>query len=73
VEFPAAYLSRIENEKEPPPSEQIIEKLAIAFGADKYELFSYAEKVPPEFLETFKKTSISVISNLSVSPTLNHQ
>jgi hypothetical protein len=32
-----------------------VEKLAEALGADKYELFSYAGKVPTEFLETFKK------------------
>ena len=50
-----AYLSRIENGKEPPPSEGVVEKLAEALGADKYELFSYAGKVPTEFLETFKK------------------
>jgi transcriptional regulator with XRE-family HTH domain len=50
-----AYLSRIENEKEPPPSETVVERLAQALGADKYELFSYAGKVPVEFLETFKK------------------
>jgi len=57
-----AYLSRIENEKEPPPSEQVIEKLAQALGADKYELFSYAGKVPTEFLETFRKNPRSVAS-----------
>ncbi len=50
-----AYLSRIENEKEPPPSETVVERLAEALGADKYELLSYAGKVPTEFLETFKK------------------
>jgi transcriptional regulator with XRE-family HTH domain len=62
VGLSAAYLSRIENEKEPPPSEQIIERLAEALGADKYELFSSAEKVPTEFLETFKKNPRSVAS-----------
>src|SRR5512147_3173109 len=50
-----AYLSRIENGKEPPPSEVVVGRLAEALGADKYELFSYAGKVPTEFLETFKK------------------
>ncbi len=50
-----AYLSRIENEKEPPPSEGVVERLAEALGTDKYELFSYAGKVPTEFFETFKK------------------
>ncbi len=57
-----AYLSRIENEKEPPPSEPVIEKLAKALGADKYELFSFAGKVPTEFLETFQKNPRSVAS-----------
>jgi len=57
-----AYLSRIENEKEPPPSETVVERLAEALGADKYELFSYAGKVPTEFLETFKKNPKGVAS-----------
>jgi transcriptional regulator with XRE-family HTH domain len=57
-----AYLSRIENEKEPPPSEAVVEKLAEALGTDKYELFSYAGKVPTEFLETFKKNPKGVAS-----------
>jgi transcriptional regulator with XRE-family HTH domain len=57
-----AYLSRIENEKEPPPSEAVVEKLADALGTDKYELFSYAGKVPTEFLETFKKNPKGVAS-----------
>src|SRR4030065_1626258 len=57
-----AYLSRIENQKEPPPSETVVERLAEALGADKYELFSYAGKVPTEFLETFKKNPKRVAS-----------
>jgi len=57
-----AYLSRIENEKEPPPSEAVVERLAEALGADKYELFSYAGKVPVEFFETFKKNPKGVAS-----------
>ena len=57
-----AYLSRIENEKEPPPSEVVVERLAEALGTDKYELFSYAGKVPTEFLETFKKNPKGVAS-----------
>ena len=55
VSLSPAYLSRIENGKEPPPSEVVVERLAEALGADKYELFGYAGKVPTEFLETFKK------------------
>jgi transcriptional regulator with XRE-family HTH domain len=57
-----AYLSRIENQKEPPPSESIIERMAEALGIDKYELFSHAGKIPTEFLETFKKNPKSVAS-----------
>lgn len=57
-----AYLSRIENEKEPPPSEAVVERLAEALGADKYELFSYAGKIPEEFLETFRKNPRGVAS-----------
>ena len=57
-----AYLSRIENEKEPPPSEAVVERLAGALGTDKYELFSYAGKVPTEFLETFKRNPKGVAS-----------
>ncbi len=57
-----AYLSRIENEKEPPPSETVVERLAETLGADKYELFSYAGKVPTEFLETFQKNPKGVAS-----------
>src|SRR5512139_3531138 len=57
-----AYLSRIENEKEPPPSETVVERLADALGTDKYELLGYAGKVPTEFLETFKKNPKGVAS-----------
>ncbi len=57
-----AYLSRIENDKEPPPSGTVVERLAEALGADKYELFSYADKMPAEFLETFKKNPKGVAS-----------
>ncbi len=62
VGLSAAYLSRIENEKEPPPSETVVERLAEALGADKYELFSSAGKVPAEFLEAFKKNPKGVAS-----------
>jgi HTH-type transcriptional regulator, competence development regulator len=49
------YLSHMENNKVPPPSEDVIERLAEALGADKYELFGLAGKVPAEFIETFQK------------------
>ena len=64
VELSPAYLSRIENEKEPPPSERVIEKLAEALGADKYELFSYAGKVPIEFYDAFERNPKGMASFL---------
>ena len=51
------YLSHIENNKVPPPSEDVIERLARALEVDekvKYELYSLGNKMPLEFLETFK-------------------
>ena len=62
VGMSAAYLSRIENGKESSPSEGVIEKIAEGLGADKYELLSYAGKVPIEFLETFSRNPRSVAS-----------
>ena len=59
-----AYLSRIENGKEPPPSEAIIERLAEALGADRYELLSLAGRVPSEFFEIFCKNPPRVASFL---------
>jgi transcriptional regulator with XRE-family HTH domain len=64
VGLSAAYLSRIENEKEPPPSEKVVERLAEALGADKYELFSCAGKVPIEFYEAFEKNPKGMASFL---------
>jgi HTH-type transcriptional regulator, competence development regulator len=49
------YISHLENNKVPPPSEEVIERLSEALEADKYELFGLAGKVPAEFIETFQK------------------
>jgi transcriptional regulator with XRE-family HTH domain len=57
------YLSHIENNKVPPPSEEVIERLAAALHVDekvKYELYSLGDKVPLEFLETFKKNPLGL-------------
>ncbi len=62
VRLSAAYLSRIENGKESPPSEAVIEKIAEALGVDKYELLSAAGKVPNEFIEAFSQNPRRVAS-----------
>lgn len=43
-----SYLSKIESGAMPPPSEQVIEKLADALGADKDELLLLAGKIPSD-------------------------
>lgn len=42
------YLSKIENGKMPPPSEEVIIKLANELGADADELLQLARKVPED-------------------------
>lgn len=43
------YISKIENEKLEPPSEEVIIKMAEVFGVNKYDLIIYAGKVPTDF------------------------
>ena len=45
------YLSDLENEKVPPPSEKIILDMAMVLGVDKEELLKAASKVDPELSE----------------------
>jgi transcriptional regulator with XRE-family HTH domain len=45
------YLSDLENEKVPPPSERVILDMAEVLGVDKGELLSAASKVDPELSE----------------------
>jgi transcriptional regulator with XRE-family HTH domain len=42
------YLSDLENEKVPPPSEKVILDMAVVLGVDKGELLKAASKVDPE-------------------------
>ena len=60
----APYLSRLEAEKDPPPSEEIIIRMADALGTDKDELLSYADKVSPDILHMIKGNPRSVPSFL---------
>lgn len=45
------YLSDLENEKVPPPSEKVILDLALVLGVDRGELLTAASKVDPELSE----------------------
>lgn len=55
IDISATYLSRIENDKESPPSEDIIIRIAQALGMDEDELLSYANKISPDLLKTIRE------------------
>ncbi len=48
VAIDVGYISKIEAEKVPPPSEKVIERLALALGADKDELMVLAGRAPKD-------------------------
>ena len=48
IKISPTYLSRIENDKESPPSEDIIVRIAKALGMNEDELLSTANKISPD-------------------------
>ncbi|MBU0718461.1 MAG: helix-turn-helix domain-containing protein [Planctomycetes bacterium] len=54
--FDFTYLSKIENDKTPPPSIPVIIVLAHELDGDKHELISLAGKVSPELGRTLKES-----------------
>ena len=54
----APYLSDVENDRRTPPKEETIIKMAELIGIDSNELLALAEKMPPEFYETFTKSKV---------------
>jgi len=54
--FDFTYLSKIENDKTPPPSIPAIIQLAYVLETDADELIALAGKVPPDFGETLKES-----------------
>lgn len=54
--FDFTYLSKIENDKLPPPSLVVIIQLSKDLEADSHELLGLAEKVHPETEEALKKS-----------------
>jgi len=55
VDISPTYLSRIENDKEPPPSEDIIIRIAQVLGVDEDELLSYGDKISPDLLKAIRE------------------
>jgi transcriptional regulator with XRE-family HTH domain len=48
IEKSAGYMSDVEQDNVPPPSEEVILKISGVLGADKSELLKAARKVDPE-------------------------
>jgi transcriptional regulator with XRE-family HTH domain len=54
--FDFTYLSKIENDRLPPPSVPAIIALAQELGADQDELLALAEKAPPDVGQALKRS-----------------
>lgn len=54
--FDFSYLSKIENDKTPPPTVPVIIHLAHVLDADADELITLAGKVPPDLGEALKES-----------------
>ena len=52
IKISPTYLSRIENDKESPPSEDIIVRIAKTLGMNEDELLSTANKISPDVQHT---------------------
>ena len=66
-----AYLSRLESDRDPPPSEEIVIKMAGALGADSDELLSHANKVSPDLIKIIKNHPKSVPAFLRLAKEKN--
>jgi transcriptional regulator with XRE-family HTH domain len=55
--FDFTYLSKIENDKTPPPSIPVIIQLARVLDGDEHELIGLAGKAPPDLGETLKESA----------------
>jgi|GEM_PF-807468 Predicted transcriptional regulators len=51
------YISKVENDRLPPPSAETIEKISEILGADSTDLLSYAKKIPTDLRETLTNNS----------------
>ncbi|MBS1598468.1 MAG: helix-turn-helix domain-containing protein [Bacteroidetes bacterium] len=66
------YISKVENDRLPPPSAETIEKIAEILGIMSSELLAYAKKIPTEVRDTLSSNSeaikfISEATNMNLS------
>jgi transcriptional regulator with XRE-family HTH domain len=71
VRISPAYLSRLESDRDPPPSEEIVIKIARALGTDSDELLSHANKVSPDLIKIIKNHPKSVPAFLRLAKEKN--
>lgn len=55
VDIDFTYLSKIENDRLPPPAEETIHKIAVALGADADELLLLAKKIPSDLADSLTR------------------
>jgi HTH-type transcriptional regulator, competence development regulator len=58
LDVSASYLSDVENDRRTPPKEETIIKMANLLGVDSNLLLAVAQKMPPEFYDTFIKSDV---------------
>ena len=58
------YISKLENNKMPPPSAETIEKIAGVLGVDPVELLNFAKKIPTDVQDTLSE-NIEAVKFLS--------
>jgi transcriptional regulator with XRE-family HTH domain len=66
-----AYLSRLESDRDPPPSEEIVIKIARALATDSDELLSHANKVSPDLVKIIRNHPKSVPAFLRLAKEKN--
>ena len=54
----ATYLSRLENGKENPPQADKLKQIARAYRKSEDEVFSIADRMPPDIEEAYKKNAV---------------
>lgn len=66
------YISKVENDRIPPPSAETIEKIAVVLGIPSADLLAHAKKIPTDVRETLQGNPdaikfISEATNMNLS------
>ena len=58
IEISATYLSRLENDRESPPSSDILLRIAKVYNIDENRLFDITQRLPPSIDEAINKNEV---------------